>query len=210
MSGLLLYVILPRVPFGGDLGLPCPQIYKQPVLTFDRSIVADVNPSGGSSIINVAYNKDEPATYCCGTPISVDGSVVCPDDAESFEVASGSVIFDRAILFDSPSSAEEPANTATETAVPGNCGGAPCESCHETVVGAGVGVPLGVIALGSIIWALWERRRTKKQTHAPTQWAADPAKQPYTQNAPTPAVPAAPAELENSTPIHQLMDTERR
>lgn len=31
-------------------------------------------------------------------------------------------------------------------------------SSRETAIGAGVGVPLGVIAIASLIWAFWERR----------------------------------------------------
>jgi hypothetical protein len=33
---------------------------------------------------------------------------------------------------------------------------------RETTVGVGIGLPLGVIALATVGWALWERRRRKQ------------------------------------------------
>ncbi|KAJ5780010.1 hypothetical protein N7457_005170 [Penicillium paradoxum] len=49
-------------------------------------------------------------------------------------------------------------------------------SCHDVAIGAGVGVPLGVIALLSIAWALWERMKRKSmslQSVQPTQSASN-------------------------------------
>lgn len=40
----------------------------------------------------------------------------------------------------------------------GSGSGSGSSSSGETAIGAGVGVPLGAIAIGSLIWALWERR----------------------------------------------------
>lgn len=39
----------------------------------------------------------------------------------------------------------------------------------DVAIGAGVGVPLGVIALLSIGWALWERRQRKRASLPPAQ-----------------------------------------
>jgi hypothetical protein len=42
------------------------------------------------------------------------------------------------------------------------------QSCHDIAIGAGVGVPLGVIALMTLGWALFERRaRRAMRNQAP-------------------------------------------
>lgn len=57
-------------------------------------------------------------------------------------------------------------------------------SNHDAAIGAGVGVPLGVIALASIAWALWERRKLHRFSAAhEAAAAAAPAQVPQKQEA---------------------------
>ncbi|KAK2767020.1 hypothetical protein FQN54_006337 [Arachnomyces sp. PD_36] len=123
----------------------------------------DINPSGGLAIFPL---KNDPATYCCGTPISDGDKVVCPvGDENGFEIDSGRIVFGRAGLFnESATGGLDP--PATGTAAPGTSPTGATDpsadnSCHQTAVGAGVGVPLGIITLASILWAIWERRKSK-------------------------------------------------
>ncbi|CAL5868995.1 uncharacterized protein PFLUO_LOCUS3223 [Penicillium psychrofluorescens] len=37
-----------------------------------------------------------------------------------------------------------------------------CDSNNDVAIGAGVGVPLGLLAIAFLVWALWERRKGKK------------------------------------------------
>ncbi|RHZ55476.1 hypothetical protein CDV55_103133 [Aspergillus turcosus] len=94
-------------------------------------------------------------SYCCGMPVSNGGDVVCRD-GHSVQVPDGEIVAGYGALANvsslddgnssgSTSSSNVSANTTTHTS-------------HEVAVGVGVGVPLGVIALASIIWAIWERR----------------------------------------------------
>ena len=49
----------------------------------------------------------------------------------------------------------------SETGSTGNSGTKepePASSNHDVAIGVGVGVPLGVLALTAVAWALWERR----------------------------------------------------
>ncbi|KAJ5883525.1 uncharacterized protein N7473_010411 [Penicillium subrubescens] len=146
----------------------------------------------GASIINLSfYNKT--AIYCCGTPIIDGDKIVCPDNPTSgFEVPSGWPIPGRALLANStlldaiatttsPSATASVSTSSSPSSVPPSSSNstATCSTCHETAIGAGVGAPLGAIALFSIIWALFERRRALKgRGMAPS--AGTPFGGPYT------------------------------
>lgn len=97
---------------------------------------------------------EEPASakYCCGTVSSTgDPTSGCQGGREPFEVPDARALPGYALLENITSfDASPPELTCIE-------GG----SYHETAVGAGVGVSLGVIALASLAWALWERKRKK-------------------------------------------------
>jgi hypothetical protein len=85
--------------------------------------------------------------------VSNDSTIACRD-GDDFTVPSGDVIPGYALLANVTSLSivrSEP--TAVTPIIP---------DCHEAAIGAGVGVPLGVIALASIAWALFERRRRKR------------------------------------------------
>ncbi|PYI24417.1 hypothetical protein BO99DRAFT_298675, partial [Aspergillus violaceofuscus CBS 115571] len=125
----------------------------------------DNNPTGGCSIINLKY-YDGVSTYCCGTPVANnDSEVVCPDNASSFEVQTGHAMVGYAMLANvstlDATTTTTTCSSSNETSTLANAT-ASCTkgvSSHDAAIGAGVGVPLGVIALASIVWALFERRR---------------------------------------------------
>ncbi|KAL5332125.1 hypothetical protein BJX70DRAFT_393211 [Aspergillus crustosus] len=110
---------------------------------------ADDNPDGGSSIVNLSF-RNRVSRYCCGTAIS-NGSILTCREGESFAVPNGDVLPGYALLANVSSLSQRQQNHTIPI-----LGSNP--ECHETAIGAGVGVPLGVLALGSIAWALFERR----------------------------------------------------
>ncbi|KAJ5167428.1 uncharacterized protein N7482_006209 [Penicillium canariense] len=150
------------------------------------SYCSSSTPSMGASIINLSFYNNT-AIYCCGTPIIDGDTIVCPDSPTSgFEVPTGTPILGRALLANSTlldavvktSSSATYTATAAATATSSSSSSATCRTCHQTEIGAGVGVALGVIALLSIIWALLERRRAlKRQTMPPA--AGTPYGGPY-------------------------------
>ncbi|KAL2823497.1 hypothetical protein BDW59DRAFT_148689 [Aspergillus cavernicola] len=130
----------------------------------------DSNPEGGCSIVNLSY-QNQVSRYCCGTAISNDSSVACRN-GDDFTVPTGEVVAGYALLAnvtsleaasDSPGSSANSSGSTGSPAISGNS-----SSCHETAIGAGVGVPLGVIALASLAWALFERRRGKRAAQSST------------------------------------------
>lgn len=76
-------------------------------------------------------------------------------------------------------------------------------TCHDTAIGAGVGVPLGVIALASLAWAFFERKRVRamhKQmsTMPPMTGVQQPPAYGVIQKN------QVPAELEQTNPVAEL------
>ncbi|KAJ0417150.1 hypothetical protein BJY00DRAFT_210775 [Aspergillus carlsbadensis] len=124
---------------------------------------ADVNPDGGCSIVNFSF-RNRVSRYCCGTA-TTDGSELACRDGDDFTVPTGDVLAGYALLENVTSlntTSDSPTDSNSSSECP-TC--SPCintSSCNETTVGVGVGVPLGVIALATVGWALWERRRRKQ------------------------------------------------
>ncbi|KAL4945299.1 hypothetical protein BDV06DRAFT_219412 [Aspergillus oleicola] len=140
----------------------------------------DDNRDGGSSIVNYSY-RDKVSTYCCGTVVDGDNTTACYNGDAPFTIPSGEALPGYALLGNVTS-----LNT-TDSSDNNTCSTLPVTTdssseCHETAVGVGVGVPLGCIALASIAWALWERRKSKKALAAATasHEAAVTAKAPGT------------------------------
>ncbi|GIJ87002.1 hypothetical protein Asppvi_005901 [Aspergillus pseudoviridinutans] len=158
-----------------------------------RSIaVEDVNRGGGCSIINLSYVNGI-ATYCCGTPITNGTDVICPEGMDSFQIPTGHAVTGVALLSNVSSSATTaPSSTDTATG-----------SCHDTAIGAGVGVPLGVIALMALTWALFERkaRRAMRTQIPPTAVVLDDKSAPYTRTH-----NGSPSELPHTRDVAELMD----
>ncbi|KAF7591726.1 hypothetical protein BBP40_001170 [Aspergillus hancockii] len=118
----------------------------------------------GSSLVYL-NGSDGDTLYCCNSVVADNGDTVCSnlpggDHQRPFTIPSGDIMTGVAglsgLISSSNSSTPSPspspsASNSTETCVR--------HSSHDTAIGAGIGVPLGVIALGSIAWALFERRR---------------------------------------------------
>ncbi|GIC86338.1 uncharacterized protein Aud_002707 [Aspergillus udagawae] len=153
----------------------------------------DVNRDGGCSIINLTYINGI-ATYCCGTPITNGTNVICPEGMDSFQIATGHALTGVALLSNVSSSPATTAPSSSDTAA---------QSCHDTAIGAGVGVPLGVIALMALTWALFERKaRRAMRTQVPqTVVVSDDKHAPYTRNHNGP-----PSELPQTRDVAELMD----
>ncbi|KAL3486854.1 hypothetical protein BJX62DRAFT_241540 [Aspergillus germanicus] len=135
-----------------EWGSDCPQYCR------------DNNPEGGCSIVNLNYYLGT-STYCCGTLIANDSTVICPNNASDFQVPTGHALVGYAMLanistLDAVTTSSSINDTVTNTTVVDSTS---CTNgtCHSTAIGAGVGVPLGVIARASLIWAFFERKRAK-------------------------------------------------
>ncbi|KAF7117621.1 hypothetical protein CNMCM5793_006713 [Aspergillus hiratsukae] len=152
----------------------------------------DINPDGGSSIINLKYENGI-ATYCCGTPIANGTDTLCPDGSKGFQIPTGYALTGVALLSDvNSSSATTAASTDTAT-----------RSCYDTAIGAGVGVPLGVIALMMLCWALFERkaRRAMRIQTPPTEVVTVDKGPPYAQTH-----NGLLSELPHTRDVAELMD----
>ncbi|KAL3492404.1 hypothetical protein BJX62DRAFT_236223 [Aspergillus germanicus] len=163
------YVLSRGACIDPEWGSGCPQYCR------------DNNPTGGCSIVNLIFHAGV-STYCCGTPIARDDlSVIFPNNGSSFEVPTAHALVGYAML--SNISTLDAVNTTDTSCCPNNdtttnttttTGGAGADStscttngsCHSTAIGAGVGVPLGVIALASLAWAFFERRRASTASAA--------------------------------------------
>ncbi|KAE8151643.1 hypothetical protein BDV25DRAFT_138669 [Aspergillus avenaceus] len=164
-----------------------------------------INPRGGTSIINLVF-EDDTITYCCGTPVGTDNGTgtVCPDDQDAFTIADGTPLAGYAMLANvsslsatNTSSGETGNCTATNTAEAGAAGAG---SCHEAAVGAGVGVPLGLLALGAVAWAVFERMRAARMRSLGGGGVAEGAGYATVYTDPKPV-----AELEQGRTVHEMM-----
>jgi hypothetical protein len=137
---------------------PCSwiQLTKLPLVPY--------NKKSGFPIVAAQYNGSK-TSYCCGTASwnNQTNKIDC-GNFESVSIPSGTAIPGVAGL-----SVKSPATeSATNTTTPGSSnGGSSSNTSREAAIGAGVGVPLGVIAVASIIWALWERRTRLKAISTP-------------------------------------------
>lgn len=129
-------------------------------------IIEDSTPDVGASISNIYFNGSS-SLYCCGSPMAVGSSVVCPstsdNDGEPFTVQSGRVIPGRALL-ENVSTLKNTSSTGSNSSNGSDT--TSCQTCHDTAIGAGVGVPLGALALLFVIWAIIERRRASRLSRA--------------------------------------------
>lgn len=132
-----------------------------------HSALENVTTGAGSSIITLGRNKNGVASYCCGIPVSDGHSVVCPD-GHSFFVKSGTILAGYAALTNVSSLAADPTSSGTPEPTGSNTASSSTagSSNHDVAIGVGVGVPLGVIAVLTTLWALWERRKRLQYAQA--------------------------------------------
>lgn len=152
-----------------------------------------VKAQGGAGAAVVWLEGSEKnATYCCDSvlvdPLSSDK--ICSDvdgtNQTSFTIPDGFIIPGAAVLSEfeevsnnTSSFVANDTDTASATATASNKSSD--NESRDIAIGAGVGVPLAAIALLSIGWAFWERRKRKL--------AAFPADQPIPLFQPSHKVP---------------------
>ncbi|KAJ5182819.1 hypothetical protein N7492_000435 [Penicillium capsulatum] len=125
----------------------------------------DTDTKIGSSIVNLRFMNGK-ATYCCGTPVSNGSKVVCRDGKDDFELEDSVMIPGRAGLanvttLDAPTSSSGGASSSCPTSSSSSVSAGDSGN-HNVAIGAGVGVPLGMIALGALAWAFLERKRANR------------------------------------------------
>lgn len=161
----------------------------------------DINPSGGSAIVNLKTINGT-STYCCGTPVASGGDTICRDDTDSFQLADAQVLTGYAALANlvPPDSSS---NSSNSTISPTS------NNSHDTTIGVSLGVPLGVIAIGSLLWALWERRRANKLSRA-MMISFAPAQEGLVQTPQSHVMSksSGPTELDSHRQIPELMARE--
>ncbi|KAJ5815408.1 hypothetical protein N7474_007185 [Penicillium riverlandense] len=125
-----------------------------------------IAPDGGVSLVLLNFTN-EGSYYCCNSILAgSDGNPICDNNQASFTVPDGDMIWGAAELTgymktsgmnaDGNDTSVSMNNTSANTATSSG------DSSKEIAIGVGVAVPLGVITLLSIAWALWERRKRKQ------------------------------------------------
>lgn len=89
--------------------------------------------------------------YCCGGGNST--GTECENGDPPFVLEDGEMIFGRAALAMNGSGSTPDSSPDSSPDSETGC------SNNEVAIGAGVGVPLGVLALAAVGWAFYERRR---------------------------------------------------
>lgn len=97
---------------------------------------------------------------------------MCPQKKKNFQLEDGYILPGRAVLENvtsldaapADSDPAAPSSNDTSNSLPSSSNS---HNTHRDVaIGAGVGIPLAVMALAALIWALWERRRATRFRHA--------------------------------------------
>ncbi|KAJ5167780.1 uncharacterized protein N7482_003374 [Penicillium canariense] len=120
----------------------------------------DAYREGGVPIIPVAW-YDVKTQYCCGKVELNNGKTTCRY-GDPFSIAEGTVLPGVAYLSNVTYTDSTDNSTTCDNATSSGALTTSVESSssnRDVAIGAGVGVPLGLIALVSIAWALWERRK---------------------------------------------------
>ncbi|PGH28574.1 hypothetical protein GX50_08692, partial [[Emmonsia] crescens] len=188
----------------------------------------DYNRHIGFPVINFGFDGGD-SRYCCGAVSIVDGKLGCMNGDSSFTLAPGKAILGVAGLAGNDSSPDDPPTTSTGTGTststststslpptPTNTGSATpttspvltCPASHDTAIGVGIGVPLGLIAFAALAWAMWERRGKRQALAAAAAGGAVYSAQ--TEYAPQPPHQKILAELSERGTISELMGSPRQ
>ncbi|KAK2820071.1 hypothetical protein FQN49_007747 [Arthroderma sp. PD_2] len=133
------------------------------------SAIRPTNKTGCSIVLHRFLNGT--STYCANSIISKTAdSITCAEDTEPFTINSGDIITDKAVLAKADCSVprlnptvaidDMPSASGSSRPTPGSIKVEARDAAATNVaIGVGVGVPLGVIALLAIGWALYERKK---------------------------------------------------
>ncbi|KKZ64160.1 hypothetical protein EMCG_01508 [[Emmonsia] crescens] len=187
---------------------------------------SDYNRHIGFPVINFGFDGRD-SRYCCGGVSIVDGKLGCMNGDSSFTLAPSEAILGVAGLASNDSSPDDPPTTSTGTGTgtststslpptPTNTGSATptaspvltCPASHDTAIGVGIGVPLGLIAFAALAWAMWERRGKRQALAAAAAGGAVYSAQ--TEYAPQPPSQKVIAELSERETISELMGSPRQ
>lgn len=97
-------------------------------------------------------------TYCCDAVVSNGTNAVCAHDEDPFKLGHGEIIPGRAYL--------------------SNCTASDHNRENDVIIGAGVGIPLGLLFLMALAWALVERKKRYALLNSPAVARSFPISQP--------------------------------
>ncbi|KAF3895017.1 hypothetical protein GTR04_7036 [Trichophyton interdigitale] len=127
------------------------------------SKIASTRKTGCSIPLHSFVNRT--ALYCANAVVAnSSSSTACAGDTEPFTINRGDIIIDSALLARASCTVPrlDPSSPGNDI-IHASAMSAPVElqnaSKTYVAIGAGVGVPLGVLAIGAIGWALYERRK---------------------------------------------------
>jgi hypothetical protein len=133
--------------------------------------IASTNRGDGYPLVNVGYSGSS-SKYCCGAVAYKDNEVTCAAEGGPFSIDFGTAIAGVAGLAVNNTDSDSGSSGNSTTVCDNNSGSSGSSTSKEgaeeggssnrdVAIGAGVGVPLGAIALASVAWALWERRQRR-------------------------------------------------
>lgn len=146
----------------------------------DKCVRNAVQQPGTECPIVVYRNDEAGIEYCCNSLIINNGTQVCDNAAPSFALDDATLIAGYAALADfTNSSASSPSGSIRDTSASNSSTAPPMATTvsaaidcpahtNEIAIGAGVGVPFGVIALIAIaaLVSILRQRRKEKKTNA--------------------------------------------
>ncbi|CAI7601877.1 unnamed protein product [Penicillium discolor] len=128
----------------------------------------DAQQGSGAAVVPLTTPGPE-TVYCCNGLVANGTSegLICGNvkgsPQQPFTVASGTAIPGVAALSDLMKRTDDTSPTVTnDTNTTRTASCITSTDSNDVAIGAGVGVPLGITALHSIGWALWERRKRKR------------------------------------------------
>ncbi|KAI9932612.1 hypothetical protein ASPWEDRAFT_33497 [Aspergillus wentii DTO 134E9] len=133
---------------------------------------------GGGCSLPMISNNGSVALYCASAIVENSDGVGCVENHDPFTVPSATVVPNKAVL--ASSAYQSPLSTSSSSANSSSgadSGSSRSSSNNNVAIGAGVGVPLGVLAITAITWALWERRKRYLLLNSPQGMAAIPGQQ---------------------------------
>ncbi|KKK21011.1 hypothetical protein ARAM_005091 [Aspergillus rambellii] len=110
-------------------------------------------------IIHVDYD-DEDSKYCCGAVLTEDDRTSCKYGDGPFQIPRGAAVIGYAALSRNSSSDDESSDSDSDSnSESSSTTTSTSQVSPRLAIGVGIGLPLGLLAMGGVLWAVWERRR---------------------------------------------------